>query len=895
MAHSIFYVDFRKYQNDMLGVFEEKRKKDERKFHFVAPPGSGKTIIGIELIVRLGEQAVIFSPNQAIQSQWIQRIRDFTSNLSVSSNPEGDEDVLSLTYQIISTKNSNSDELHVNAKQIISRLKKRRTVILDECHHLTAWWAEILKRLTSSSNTVVIGLTATPPFDKTNKEVQTYIDLVGDVDYEILLPPVIKEGYLAPYQDLIYITEPDHTEIELINRLCEPYNQIMKKLLSDISITPIHFWAESRLIEYRDDSGTIVPFDELLIDHKDLCIALVRFVSKHVGELPYSVIMIPEMDKPINFNDIIHVIEDYVRHYLYNAHKPYYIELKEALAKLGYQLTVRGIKSLPGGIKSILSLSRSKMISLKEIIKTELLYMQDDLRVLVLTDFELEKKQNGTSAIEVMQILTSDPETDPCDPILLTGNTVLIDDDLLEDFLVSTEVFFEVENINVSIEYKKVEGFYEISSPSSMWNTKTYVRLITYLLEKGVTRCLISTRSLLGEGWDSIKLNTLVDLTVVSSFAYVNQIRGRTIRMDESNKFKTSNNWDIMTIFDNEEHGLYDYYRVERKFNQFFGISEDSVIEKGIGHVSPLLSEGNCRRIIDNREKINSLTFHRAKDRLALYQHWEIGKTYKNKVVFCVEIKKKEHNDMAFIEAESIDIGIEIYKKKVSKFRKFFLITGLVGLLIAINIFTLKAVAITLAVVSGTFLAVSLFGKFIAKFFFRGDVKEIISQSKTIEFIKKIGKAVFLTLKETGETVDDAGIDKVKYIIREDGTWRIFCEDEKVAQDFALALKDCLSGLQDQKYIIKQKEYFINDALNWLKTALRKKTIKPESHLRYFPVPDVFSGNKNKAKKYCNNFVEIFGEACLMSARDKTGKEIVKNNFRKKILDLDCRIKEIWV
>ena len=114
---ALFYITFRKYQEDMLKVFEEQLIKGDRKFHFVAPPGSGKTIIGLEIIRRIGEKAVVFSPNQAIQSQWLTRLKELTNDITGSADPFSDADIISLTYQIISTKQQNTEKLHKNAQE----------------------------------------------------------------------------------------------------------------------------------------------------------------------------------------------------------------------------------------------------------------------------------------------------------------------------------------------------------------------------------------------------------------------------------------------------------------------------------------------------------------------------------------------------------------------------------------------------------------------------------------------------------------------------------------------------------------------------------------------------------------------------------------------------------
>jgi superfamily II DNA or RNA helicase len=114
------------------------------------------------------------------------------------------------------------------------------------------------------------------------------------------------------------------------------------------------------------------------------------------------------------------------------------------------------------------------------------------------------------------------------------------------------------------------------------------VDLVTVLLERGTTRCLVGTRSLLGEGWDSLALNTLIDLTVSTSYVTVNQIQGRTLRIHPEKPAKVANNWDVM-IFDEGELGDDDRERLEKKHSKSLGLSEDGFIEKGLGHVHPRL------------------------------------------------------------------------------------------------------------------------------------------------------------------------------------------------------------------------------------------------------------------------------------------------------------------
>ena len=63
---------WRHYQELALDAFEADRAAGRRSTHLVAPPGSGKTLLGFEILRRLGAPALVLAPNSAIQAQWVQ-------------------------------------------------------------------------------------------------------------------------------------------------------------------------------------------------------------------------------------------------------------------------------------------------------------------------------------------------------------------------------------------------------------------------------------------------------------------------------------------------------------------------------------------------------------------------------------------------------------------------------------------------------------------------------------------------------------------------------------------------------------------------------------------------------------------------------------------------------
>ena len=63
-----FQGTFRNYQQRVLD--NSKKYLKNNKIHIVAAPGSGKTILGLELIRRLDAPCIVLSPTNTIRYQW---------------------------------------------------------------------------------------------------------------------------------------------------------------------------------------------------------------------------------------------------------------------------------------------------------------------------------------------------------------------------------------------------------------------------------------------------------------------------------------------------------------------------------------------------------------------------------------------------------------------------------------------------------------------------------------------------------------------------------------------------------------------------------------------------------------------------------------------------------
>ena len=77
-------------------------------------------------------------------------------------------------------------------------------IILDECHYLLGHWGRVVADAAQLiSEPIMVRLTATPPDKngKPNADVGRYEYFFGPIDYEIPVPTIVKDGFLAPYQD----------------------------------------------------------------------------------------------------------------------------------------------------------------------------------------------------------------------------------------------------------------------------------------------------------------------------------------------------------------------------------------------------------------------------------------------------------------------------------------------------------------------------------------------------------------------------------------------------------------------------------------------------------------------------------------------------------------------
>ena len=103
------------------------------------------------------------------------------------------------------------EEVDYHNFDVISNFKECQlgTLCLDECHHLRSeWWKSLEEFKKAFNNIFTVALTATPPYDSNLSMWTRYMDMCGDIDEEITVPELVKDGTLCPHQDYVYFNYP---------------------------------------------------------------------------------------------------------------------------------------------------------------------------------------------------------------------------------------------------------------------------------------------------------------------------------------------------------------------------------------------------------------------------------------------------------------------------------------------------------------------------------------------------------------------------------------------------------------------------------------------------------------------------------------------------------------
>lgn len=872
-----FKYPWRPYQAKVLEEVNGLIK--DKKIHIVAAPGSGKTVLGLELARRIGNPVLILSPTVTIKNQWIDR---FVTSFMVegSSKPEWISDDIynlkffnSVTYQglhcaykkltrIVSDNDDTDDvveketintEVDVKTYNLISEIKKQgiKTIVLDEAHHLkNEWWNSLTKVVEAIPDVVIISLTATPPYDIEQNEWKRYISLCGDIDAEISVPELVKAKNLCPHQDYVYFSYPTNCEKEMIKK----YQDEVQVLIDELT-TNTDFINLIRNHPYFKDSDVYI--EEILENPKFyssmliyLNAAGIEVTKEHVKVLGHTK-DIPALDArwlEVLLQNIIFDNRDTFKDMEFlsliekRLHEMGAIEKKEVLLTNNSNLQKLFINSI------------SKLDSIVNIVKSEYSNMSNKLRMVILTDYlrkeylELENPEIKTLGVFpiLIKLLNSGVSINMA---VLTGSIFMIPVNM-KDKLIEEAKLVGINEDKISFESLKYIDSYVIVKVVGKLRNKL-MNVISKLFSVGEINIIIGTKSLLGEGWDEQSINSLVLASFVGSYVLSNQMRGRAIRVS-SDPMKSANVWHLVCVTDINRSLIdnADYDTMKRRFNSFVGIGYNKdVLESGIDRLDTIPS----RFTKENINLYNSNLMNLSNKRDDMYNRWF-------KLVDSFKSGSRIVNDSMEVNKDNMKNEFAIIDP--IKFLWFILLTTF-----------LYIIGESLPSMSEADLeqyVPMFFIVLIATIVF--NVPFIIQCIRAWLFSLPINQLRYVIRCLVKSLCDANLIDtpyhsvKIRIIEPKDDYVLQFMVDGVTSRDRVLimtSLEEIFSKVENQRYIL-----------------INKKLVNST----YYSVPKVLSVNKELATLFHKNWNIYIGNSKLVYTKSGSGREILlkarKNSFR---------------
>ena len=791
-----FKGKFRDYQQRVLDNADKYLR--DGKINIVAAPGSGKTVLGLELIRRLASPCIVLSPTTAIRQQWGERFKDlFLDNaedfsLLFSNDLHQIKFVNSITYQALYTaidkiSATEDEDIDCSDVDIFAAMREFgiKTVCLDEAHHLKNEWQKALEKFISvlDKDVKIISLTATPPYDSEWSEWSRYMDICGEIDEEIFVPELVGQNTLCPHQDYVYFNYPTESEIESFRTHKERALLAVEKL----GKLDLFFDVCQSLNAEKD-------YEILFLDAKQY-IALVALLKYYGFEIDKK--LIRELTAKRGLPSFKMQYAETAIQFLLNGElitEEQKAEIVSVLKNHSVYEKKKVTLELNERLKRALISSVGKLESIRRIASNEVSAMGERLRMLVLTDYI--KKENLAkiasaeefNSVNIVSIFE-----------MLRRANLNVNIGVLSGSLVILPKSIDLSNIKHKKEDIANTDYCTVEFAGALHRGVDYVGK---LFEEGKIQILIGTKSLLGEGWDSPCINSLILASFVGSFVLSNQMRGRAIRIDKNDPQKSANIWHLVTVEpeylfkdkaterisaylkeDYKELRSYDYDILKRRFDSFMGPNYSTgTIESGIERITLIKPPYDKNGI----ERINDEMLQLSADRGEVKNKW-CGEVADGSFAVGVETDVPKEARVPVFTFWNFALNSIIVATEIS------LLQPLMRMIVNNN---LPLSLGTLAVMVGLFVVL-----------YHG-VKKMVLHSNPAHSIKTLGVAVYKTLCDCELISPSAKVEttahKQIYVISLH-LRNASIHDQNI---FNAAMAEMLSPIENPRYILISKNIF---------------------------------------------------------------------------------------
>lgn len=861
-----FKYSWRDYQQRVLSELVIHLEDDH--LNVVAPPGSGKTVLGLEVMLRINKSTLILAPTLAIRNQWKDRFVElFLNNQDVDWISM---DIHQPKFLTISTYQGLHASMVKDEQSLLQLLKENnvKTLIVDEAHHLKNEWWKSLNKIKSELSPKVVALTATPPFDVAKEEWNRYLTFCGPIDCEISVPELVKQKDLCPHQDLLLCSFPTNFENEIISKNLEEVEAFFQEVKQNTAL--YEFVLKLDFIKTPASC-----FDEIYADF-DIYASFVIYLKLFNTPLDFQHLDLLE-NETIDFPPFNYYWAECMFNYLlfkdekfYLEHekflKPFLIHLKRIGAIDQKKVTLHYNQK----IKKSLINSVKKIDSIANIVISEFQHLGDKLHMVILTDyirkeFYSDNLQNEPSKIKlgvfpIFEKLRNLNSKITPHLAIITGSMVIVSKTIL------SKIIYQFKDKAETIQFKSVmfdDNFFEVAAQDN--SRGNLLAVLTKLFNEGFIKIIVGTRAYLGEGWDAPSINSLVLASNVGSFVTSNQMRGRAIRVDSDDPNKVSNVWHLVTLDLQTQNGGADLDKMKQRFEAFVGISQkENIISNGISRLN--LPDDLTIQSIEN---YNQQTIEWSKNDIQIRDSWTNsiaeGTKIDNELKYFYDGEKEYDFSKHLYYSKSIKNVTTSLLLSLTSFIVFFFEESIRTLLFSMSKRSFFSTLVFLSTVGIVYFSVS----------FYKNIKLYLQYRDITKDFDKIVVALFKTLQHFNLLSDELRESNILTTVDKSGN--ISCSllsattyDKAIFLD---SLENILNPIDNPRYFIERKSELM-------------KLFKQRD---YHSVPEIIGQHKKKAEYFHEQWLQIVGEAELHYTRSYYGR---KKLIKAKIKSLSFQLKQ---
>ena len=653
-------------------------------------------------------------------------------------------------------------------------------MVLDECHHLLEVWGRLLEELlVELPDAFVLGLTATPPSTLTQEQKRLVDELFGDNVFSVSIPAVVREGDLAPFAELAWLTTPTPTENEWLAAQGERFAELTAALTDPAyGSTSFFGWLDRRFAQTQRG------------DDPEQVAAALRMVHAGLLALPDGARLTEAHRHTPTADDWVLLIEGWVQHLRGTGRDDDIVDrVRAVLPSVGYQLTRGGIRRGRSPVDRVLARSEAKTLALTQIVQVEHLNLGDRLRMLVLCDHEraaatlpvdlrgVVDEQAGSALLALEHLERS---ASHLHPLLVTGTTVAGSDDTLHRLRA----------------YVGREDLVVRDGPAARPLDQPRLGPVGDPVLRGRPRPRPGRHPRTARrGWDARAITGLVDLTTATTSTAVVQTRGRALRHDPGWPEKVALTWSVVCVSEDHPKGGNDWDRFVRKHEGFYGVDADGDVVSGVAHVDPAFSP-YAPPAADTFDEHNARMVLRSEQRPDVREAWAVGTPYDDTLVHTVRVTSRQQDpprpERAPVVLHRDDVDVR--DRRPSPWRPHpLLAVGLVLALVAflLNLTPAVVVAVGVATILGIQTTVAVD---------RGRVlAEDLARPPSIE---QVAQAVADALHEVG--LSPVGAGAVRVDVDEIGERRCALAgvDPATSATFATALDEVVSPMASPRYAV---------------------------------------------------------------------------------------------